>query len=264
MADALTATQTVKARLDAYVATGSALSDKLDAQAEALDGVSDAGTSARAAVLSAIANGGGGVLVQQLQGWYEQASDALNVNYQGQYLFSGGQPGTPPVKAGALSDMPAGSPCQHGDLKAVSRVDDNLSVQTGQLADQVGKPLFDVLGSIASYVATAYPATGAFPAKLSVADTAFLTSTLGAFDTANANVSGAVAQNGNTQSQLASAQARVTDRQTAAQSVLGHVADADAATAAINLQLAQTALQASAQLFSTLKGSSLLDLLPVS
>lgn len=260
-ADALTATRTVKSRLDAYVATGSALSDRLDAQANALDGVSSAGGAARQAVFGALAEGDGAVLIQQLQAQYEQASDALNVNYQGQYLFSGGQTDTPPVKAGVLTDLPAGSPFQNGALKAVSRIDDNVAVQTGQLADQVGKPLFDVLGAIASYVAATYPATGAFPTKLSDADTAFLQGTLSRFDAANANVSGYVAQTGTNQSQVASATARVADRQAAATAVLGDVADADPAKAATDLQLAQVAVQASAQVFNTLRGSSLLELL---
>ena len=260
-AAALTATQTVKSRLDAYVATGSALGDRLAAQAQALDGVSSAGTGARQAVFGAIAEGDGATLVQQLQAQYEQASDSLNVNYQGQYLFSGGQTDTPPVKAGTITDLPAGSPFQNGTLKSVSRVDDNVTVQTGQLADQVGKPLFDVLGSIASYVATTYPATGAFPTQLSAADVSFLQGTLSQFDAATATVSGYVAQTGADQSAIASAQARVADRQSAAAGVLGNVADADAAKAATDLQLAQVAVQASAQVFNTLRGSSLLDLL---
>ena len=212
-------------------------------------------------MFGAIAEGNGATLVQELQAQYEQASDSLNVNYQGQYLFAGGQTDTPPVKAGTITDLPAGSPFQNGTLKAVSRVDDNTAVQTGQLADQVGKPLFDVLGSIASYVATTYPATGAFPTQLSAADLSFLQGTLSQFDAANANVSGYVAQTGTDQSDIAAATARVADRQTAATAVLGDVADADPARAATDLQLAQVAVQASAQLFTTLKGSSLLDLL---
>ena len=260
-ADALTATRTVKSRLDAYVATGSTLSDRLDAQANALDGVSSAAGAARQAVFGAIAEGDGATLIQQLQAQYEQASDSLNVNYQGQYLFSGGQTGTPPVKAGTITDLPAGSPFQNGTLKAVSRIDDNSTVQTGELADEVGKPLFDVLGSIASYVAATYPATGTFPTQLTAADTAFLQGTLSQFDAANASVSGYVAQTGTNQSDISAAQARVADRQTAAAAVLGNVADADPAKAATDLQLAQVAVQASAQLFTTLKGSSLLDLL---
>ena len=114
---------------------------------------------------------------------------------------------------------------------------------------------------IASYVAATYPATGSFPTQLTAADTAFLQGTLGQFDAANANVSGYGAQTGTNQSDIAAAQARVADRQTAAAAVLGDVADADPAKAATDLQLAQVAVQASAQVFTTLKGSSLLDLL---
>ncbi len=261
-ADALTATKAVKSRLDAYVNSGSALSDKLSAQAQALDGVSSAAGGARQAVFKALANNGGATLVQELQGWFGEASDALNVNYQGQYLFSGGQSDTPPVKALALTALPTtAQPFQNGQLKAVSRVDDNLSVQTGQLASDIGQPLFDVLKSVVSYVQATYPATGQFPSSLTTADAAFLQSTLSQFDAASATVSTAVAQNGVTQSRIASAQARVADQQNAATAVLGDIADADPAKAATDLQLAQTSLAASAQLFQTLRGSSLLNLL---
>ena len=261
-ADTLTATKTVKSRLDAYVDAGSALSDKLDAQAQALDGVSSAGTGARQAVFQALANGAGDTLMQQLQGWFEQASDALNTNYQGQYLFAGGQNDTPPVKALSVTDLPAtAQPFQNGQLKAVSRVDDNQAIQTGQLASDIGQPLFDVMKSVASYVQTTYPATGQFPSQLSAADTAFLQSTISQFDAASANVSTAVAQNGVTQSRLATAQARLTDQQSAATAVISNLADADPAKAATDLQLAQTALQASAQVFQTLNNSSLLNVL---
>ncbi len=263
-ADALTATQTVKSRLDAYVASASALTDRLSSQAQALDDVSSAGTSARQAVFSSLANGDGSTLMQQLQGWYAQASDALNVNFQGQYLFSGGQPDTPPVKAGQMTDLPAGSPFQNGTLKGSTRIDDNVSIQTGQLASDIGQPLFDVMKSIASYVATTYPATGSFPSKLSDADQTFLQGTLSQFDAASTTVGGYVAQNGTTQARVASAQANVVEQQDAAGVVIGNIADADPAKAATDLQLAQVALQASAQVFQTLNSSSLLTLLSAS
>ena len=63
------------------------------------------------------------------------------------------------------------------------------------------------------------------------------------------------------QNQIAAALATQTDRQTTLTSVLGTMTNADAATAATNLTQAQTAFQASAQVFNTLKGMSLLNFL---
>ena len=260
-ANALTATQAVSARLQAYADSGSALSDRLDAQAGALDGLSTAGTSARQAVFNSLATGDATTLMQQLQGWYQQASDSLNTNYQGQYLFGGGNSAGPPVTGGQVTDLadPATAADQfsNGSLKSVDRLDDNVTVQTGQLASDLGQPLFGALKTITDYVA----ANGPFTGKLTAAQTSFLQSTLSTFDSANAGISGAVAQTGVTQTRVAAAQASVTAQQTTADNVVSKITDADPAKALTDLQLAQVALQASAQVFSTLKASSLLTLL---
>ncbi|MBE7220049.1 MAG: hypothetical protein INR64_16385, partial [Caulobacteraceae bacterium] len=252
-ADALTAAKTVKARLDSYADSGSALSDRLSAQAQALDGVSQASTSARQAVFKALADGSGSTVMQELQGWLGQASDALNTNYQGQYLFSGGQSNTPPVKQPLdVSSLPP-SPFQDGDLKSVSRLDDNLTIQTGQLASDVGSKLYAAFQNLSQYVTSHYPATKQLPDPLTTDDITQLQSSLGDFDAAQAVVSDAVSQNGVNQNRVAAAQARITDQQSAATSAISNMADADPAKAATDLQLAQTALQASAQVFQTLK-----------
>lgn len=258
-ADTLTAAQAVKSRVDSYLSTNARLADKLTAQDTALNAVASSATDARQAVLSAIATGNGISLVQALQGAYAQATAALNTDYQGSYLFSGGNSQTPPVTGDQLSDLASGSVASRftsGTFKATDRLDDSTTVQTGFAAQDVGSSLFSALQTIVTQNA-ATPFTG----QLSQAQIDFLQAQLQPLQDAATQVSGQVAANGVNQNRVDAAKAVLTDRQTALVGTVSGITDADAAQAATNLQLAQTTLQASAQVFQTLSASSLLNLL---
>ena len=69
------------------------------------------------------------------------------------------------------------------------------------------------------------------------------------------------AQGGNIQSRVDAAATTQTDRQTTLKTMLGNITDVNIAEAASALTQAQTAVQASAQVFNTLKGMSLLNYL---
>lgn len=264
-ADALTALQVTTARLGAYADAGSQLSDRLDAQAQALTGVSDAVTGARQAVFSALATGDATTLLQSLKGWSEQATDALNVNYEGRYLFAGGQPDTPPVAAAAAD--PAGAvetltppTFNNGDQVETYRLDDQVSVSSGQLADGIGTKFYAALKAVADLF---QPPAGS-PGKLTAAQQTSLKATLAGFDAAGTTVSGAVASNAVVQNRVDTTLARVNAQKSGADGVLANITDADPAKAATDLQLATAALDASAQVFGTLKASSLLNVLSAS
>lgn len=263
-ADALTASRSLQARTATYIANGSVLADKLSAQDQALSTVATATTDARQAVSEALANGDATALMTSLQSQFSQATSALNTQFNGQYLFAGEQTATAPVAASTLSDLTGGGGVaavfKNDQTKAVSRLDDNTVTTTGVLASDVGTPLFTALKTIQAY---STGPNGPLTGKLTSAQTTFLQGVLSSFDSAYSTVNNAVAANGLEQDQVAAAQTSLTDQQTALTNTLGHLTDADGATAAANLALAQTALQASAQVFSTLKSTSLLSLLGV-
>jgi len=81
------------------------------------------------------------------------------------------------------------------------------------------------------------------------------------FDAAYSGINDAVAQNGGAQNRVSATQTALTDRQTALSGVLSGITDVDMGAAVSKLQLSQTALQASAQVFSTLSSTSLLNIL---
>lgn len=260
-ADTLTAVKTVNAKLAAYSDAADRASDRLSAQDLALNTVSDSAAGVKKAVLDAVADGGGDNLMTTLQGWFAEAADALNTNVGGDYIFAGGQTGTRPVASDQLSDLVSGtvaSKFANDGHKASARLDDNVTLTTGVLASDVGAPLFSALQQIAQF--NAGP-SGPFASPLTQAQTDFLNSVLPSLNTVATGAVAQVAANGVNQARVENAQTQLSDRKTASDAIVGKVAEADPAKAAVDLQLASTALQASAQVFSVLQGSSLLNVL---
>jgi flagellar hook-associated protein 3 FlgL len=138
------------------------------------------------------------------------------------------------------------------------RLDDKLTVPTNFLASNLGEPLFTALKAVQALNAgPSGPLTG----NLTAAQSTALQGMLSSFDSAWNGLNEAVAENGGLQNRVESIQNALTDRQTALKGVLGDITDVDMSAALSRAQLAQTAVQASAQVFATLQGSSLLNVL---
>lgn len=261
-ADTLTATRSLKSRVDGHIDNAKNLESVLEVQAQALDQLYSASQTARSAVAEALATGNTAGLMNTLQGALDQAVDVLNSEYQGRRLFAGGQSDTEPVQPLTLSDLTAASSISSlfgNDQLAISaRLDDKLSVQTNFLASDLGGPLFQALEAVA---ALDQGGLGPLTGTLTAAQTSALQGMISAFDTASDGLNEAVARNGGNQNRVESIKDALVDRQTALSGVLAGITDADMAEAASRLELAQTALQASAQAFNTLSGSSLLNVL---
>ena len=261
-ADSLTAMNSLNARLTTHLDNDNALSSTLQVQDSALTQAATAAQGARQAVAQALATGSAEGLMAALQGQMSQAVDAMNTQYQGQYMFSGGQTNTKPVTTSDMTQLtvPASTSAffANDQLPTSSRLDDNTVATTGFLASSLGQPLFDALKAVQAL--NSGP-TGPLTGSLTPAQTASLQSTLSGFDTAWNGLNEAVAQNGVIQNRVSTTQTSLTDRQTALTSVLGNMTGVDMAAAVSQLQLSQTALQASSEAFSVLKGSSLLTML---
>ena len=261
-ADALTAARSLKARIDGYVDSAKSLGSTLDVQDHALEQLAGAALSARGAIAEALATGSAIGLMASLEGHLGQAVDALNTEYQGRHLFAGGQSDTEPVGPLSLASLTAAPTIaglfSNDDLAMTRRLDDKATMKVGFLADDLGGPLFTSLAAVqALHEGPLGPLTG----SLTPAQTNALQAMIGAFDSAWNGLNEAVAENGGMQNRVEAARISLTDRQTALTAVLGDITDVDMAAAVSRLQLAQTALQASAQVFATLTGSSLLNVL---
>ena len=262
-AETLTAMQSVQSQVTSYLDQSTLLANKLTMQDNAMTQLGTAAQSASKAISDALASGDGSNLIQTLNGNFKDAISSLNTTYNGEYIFAGGQVNTKPVNAQALIDL--ASPATVASIfandqhAAANQINSNTTLQTGFLADQLGAPLFSALKSIEDFDQS----VGAFSGQLTEAQKTFLQGQLGSIQSAVAGVTNLTAQNGLLQKQVDTNVTALTDQQTSLAGLIGNITDADLAQASSNLATAQQAIQASAQVFQTLRNSSLVNLLPI-
>ena len=260
-ADSLTATRSLKARIDGHVENAKILASTLEVQDQALGQLGAAAQGARKAIADALASGSAVGLMTALHGHLGQSVDALNTEYQGRHLFAGGQSDTEPLPPLTMAALTAAVPntsvlFRNDQLVTTSRLDDKLTVETGFLASNLGGLLLEAFEDV-QIIHQGTPLSG----TLTQAQQDDLEDAMRKLDLAWSGINEAVAHNGGLQNRLEAVRDGLADRQTALTAVLGNMTDVDMADAVSRLQLAQTALQASAQVFSTLTGSSLLNVL---
>jgi len=263
----LIATNTVKARVDGLVSQLNNLQVKLNFQQTALGQISDVAANLKQTLMNALANGSGAGIMTDLNSYFSEAVQALNSQYGGDYLFSGGQTQTKPFTATDPSQLvatpPASNPSvasffQNGNLAPTNRIDDSTTIQTGFLASTIGQQLMQVFQDIQTFQQSA---AGNLGGQLTTAQQTFLQNEITNLDTIAASTTQTTAQGGDIQKRIEDATTVQTDRQVTLKNVLGDITDVNMAQAAADLSQAQSAVQASAQVFLTLKGMSLLNYL---
>lgn len=258
-AETISATLAVKSRVDGYVEQGKLLANKLDLQELGLNKIADSAKDSKQAVLDALSSNNGSGLRAQLESTFKAAIDGLNTQYNGQFLFAGGQVDTRPVSATTLSDLTAGPLTNlfHNDSQiSTQTLDDTRTIQTGFLANSLATPLFTALQSIQTYL---NGIGGNFPNPLTTADVTFLNTQVDTLETARKGLTDVTAQNGQIQASVDQVVADQTNQQTVLLGVVGDLTDVDGVEAASRLKLADAAVQTSALVFSSLKSASLLD-----
>jgi flagellar hook-associated protein 3 FlgL len=258
-AEQLVATNSLQTQVTGYITNNNLLSEKLDVQSQALQQVSDAAQSAVTGISTAIANNDPTGLSTTLQAALSSASSALNTTYNGQYIFAGNATSTRPFTASSLSDLTGTSVSNlfvNGTTAPVNRLNSNTVATTGFLASDVGSALVTALQNFQTYVSAtplSTPLTSDQATQLQSLETQF--------NSALTATNAVAAQNGVIQSQVTSNITDLTDQQTALQGVATNITSVNVAQVDTNLQLAQNALQASADVFQSLQSSSLLNLL---
>ncbi len=261
-AETLSALQSVQSAVGGYLDQSTVLSNKLSTQDLALNQLADSATGASQSIKDALASGSGDTVIQALQGFFQNAVGALNTKFDGRFLFAGGQVNTQPVTATQLSALTAGPMAGlfHNDqYVTTNQLDESTTIKSGFLADSLGTNLFNAFKAIEAYN---QGPNGPFTGQLTAAQSTFLQGQVASFDTEATNLTNTAGQNGLMQNQVNSANTDLTSRQTMLTQLMGKITDVDVAKAASDLQQASFSVQAAAQVFSALKASSLLNLLP--
>lgn len=261
-AEMLTAMRSVETRIGGYLDQNKLIADKLTTQDFAMTQLSDAAAGTKQAIEEAIATGRTDTLMQEIEAQFRNAVSSMNSRYGGKYLFAGGKIDTMPVTAQALSDLtnPA-TPLisdffQNDDFITEHKVDDATTVKTGLLADDLGTQLLQAFKTLQAF----HDATP-FGGTMTDAQRTFLTNELANWDTVSSDIIDKTARNGMVQARVDDVKVDLTARQNSLKGMIGDIVDANMPEASVELEKATLALQASTQVFITLRDSSLLNAL---
>ncbi|MFN3815233.1 flagellin [Brevundimonas sp.] len=261
-AETLTALKSAQSRIQGFIETGKAVAGRMTTQALAFDRIAEGASGARQAIAEGLAAGRVDGLMQELQSYFQIAQEGLNAKHQGRQLFAGGDTETPPVTVSTLADLAAApsvaSVFVNDRLATVSRLDENATLQTGFLADDVGSELFQIFRDIQEYHTGP---NGPIDGLLNDDTRDFLTTQLGRFRDAHSNITDVAARSGSMQARVDSLLTSHDNQQLALQELIGGRTDANMAQAVTDLQMSQISIQASAQVISQLQSTSLLNLL---
>ena len=259
--ETLAALKGSQARIQGFIDTGETVAARLTTQDLALNQVADGAGGARQAIADALAAGSLDGLMLELQGQFQSVQNGLNAQHQGRYLFSGGNVSTPPVGVATMAELAAAPTVDgvftNGELRQTSRIDEGSSVQTGFLANGLGADLFAIFKDIQVF----NDGTTAIKGPITDEVRDFLTAQLTRLDAARTHVTDAAAQNGALQNRVESTLKSQDGQKTSLDELIGKRTDVDMAKAVTDLQLAQIAIQASAQVISQLSQTSLLNVL---
>ena len=261
-AETLTAMKSVDARITNYQAQNTQVAAKLTQQDQALTTVATSATAVRQAMADALASNNADTFMQEVQNQFQTAVSGLNAQYDGKYLFAGGQINTQPVTAQQMTDLTAGPPIasffKNDSYTVQAKLDDSTTVSTGQLASNLGTPMLTAFQAIQAY--NDGP-NGPLNGPLTANQQAFLTGALQNWVNIGTNLTSAAAQNGLVQQQVDTVGKNLVTQQNTLTSMIGNITDADMAKAATDLSNAQLSVQASAKVLQALQSDSLLTLL---
>lgn len=262
-AEILTAMRSMESRVSGYLDQNRLIADKLETQDFALNQLANSTTSTREAIASALASGRADTLMLELEGNFRNGVQALNTRYGGKYMFAGGQIDTEPVSAQSLASLTAPPAIiadlfHNDDFITKAKVDDATTVNTGLLASDMGTNILTAYQSIQAFHEGV---DGPFDGQLTENQRAFLEGVLSSWDTLHSAAVDLTARNGMAQARVESVKTDLSNRKDSLNGMMGDITDADMAEAVTRLEQAQLSVQAAAQVFTTLKESSLLNLL---
>lgn len=258
-AETIISARAAQQRSESFATSNSRIMNRLEIQDLAYQELSEAATGLR----TALTTNDGSFMMDKVQEVFDQASAALNMRFNGSYVFGGVRTDALPFTADTIADLQAAVPDVSATFDNAARrqttmIEETITIDINSTASEVGTDLMASIERIADF--NAGP-DGPFDGQITENQQAFLETELAniiaAFDTINV----AMAENGSRQKQVENATTGHEKRADYLTIMVAGIEDADMAEAATRFQQAQTAVQVSAQTFSTLSQISLLNYL---
>ncbi|MFN7176534.1 MAG: flagellin [Thermaurantiacus sp.] len=246
------------ARSDNFVEASKRLASRLDVQDLALNEMSDAVQDLRLALTT----NDGTFIMNEVQDSFSRFTAMLNTQFNGAYLFGGTRTDTAPFTANSIADVQGAADIadlfQNSGKSLTGRIEENTTVETGFLANELAADLMAIYARIADF--NAGP-DGPFNGTVTAAQQDFLSTEIGNVIAVFENISAALGKNGSMQSRLETAQRSNEQRSDYLTTMIAGMEEVDMAKAASRLTQAQAAVQVSALVFSDLSQVSLLPFL---
>lgn len=260
-AEVLTAMRGTQTRINGLLDQAKLVSNRLEMQDTGLGRIADGTKEAREAIANSLAAGSAATLMQQLTASFGEVVQGVNTKSNGLYVFSGAKTDTATTTATTMADLTlapsTASLFQNDQYITTNRIDEQTSAKTGILGDAIGTDVFDAFKQVQAYI----EANGPFTGNLTDTQVNFLKGLLPTFDNAYKNVVDAQGKNGVTQRRFEAAETDLSNQADTLTIMVGGITDVDMADAVTRLEAAKLAVQASAQVFTSLQASSLLNVL---
>lgn len=260
VSETITAMRSTQSRITGFLDTAKATADRLTTQDLALDRIASSATDARDAINNALAAGRAEGLMTEIRSLFQAVQDGINTRHQGKYIFSGGAVDTVPSTVAGFDGLAAlpdlNGVFKNDNLIQTSWVDENIKLQTGMLASDIGPEIYEIFRDIAVFN-QATP----FNSHLTEDQRLFLTAQVERLEKAAQSVVTHQATNGAVLSRTEAIVETHTKRADTLEVMLGEKTDADMAQVITEMELSEVAIQAAAQVISQLRQTSLLDYL---
>jgi flagellar hook-associated protein 3 FlgL len=260
-AQTLVSAERLVSRLRGFEATAREMTTRLQIQDVALGRAAEAVNKLKQELFQNLGLESGEGVRAQLEEAFAVVKDAMNTNLGGRYLFGGVMNDRAPITAGSLTDLaanPLSSLMQEGAEPQLMRVEEGRNVAAGVVADDV---ISLAMASIKRLAEMDEGPDGPFGGDLTDVQQAAIQSELTALNDAFNRVLSAQAENGRLGQEVDSSSDRLTSRLNALDEAIGGIVNVDLAEAAVRLNQAQFAYEASSSVFNVLRGLSLLNVL---
>lgn len=249
-------THSLTAQQDAYVKASTRVGTTLALNDTNIGAIDTSASSLKQDLLTAIGTKQGAGLNDAITAAFNQFRASLNASDSGAALFGGAQTDAPPFLPNTLADTiatPASAAFANDGIKASVRLSDNVDVQYGITASDLGTGLYAAFQTLAG--------AGTIGTTPTAAQLDTLTKAAGQIDSGLTGLRAINAENGRKQAQTETLGTRATDRSLLMQDIISRNEDADLGQVAIDLAQQKTMLQASYSVFSQLSGLSLVSYL---
>jgi len=200
-------------------------------------------------------------LLTTLDQTFQRVVSALNTRANGSHIFAGARTDQPPVTVSSLNDLQAlgaaADAFNNDDNRRRAAIAEGVELEFGQLADEIGSEILQVVKDIADFSDT--NPDGPLDGDLTAAQRSFLEGRIGDLESAIQTAQAVQADNGLNSNRLDVVDDQHASMEVFLQGLIGDVEDIDLAEAVTRLNQQQTTLEASFRAIGTLSRLSLLD-----